>query len=214
MNARLAIWALSAAVVVLATRVVVYAFAPSELQLAVQFEQRAGGPHLADALVSVSLLSAGLAAAVLWLAVMAVRERMALEGRRLAEAPHLPVARLALRLPALFLVTSFSFAMLESYIHWREGLGWHGLHCLLGPVHRDAIPVLAGFSVVAVAIHGAVEHLLAWARRAIALLAARLPGLRHGSPGAVFVRSLRAVLRTATTAARGPPRLFVSLSTI
>jgi hypothetical protein len=211
---RVAIWLLIATAVVLATRVVVYAFAPSELQLAVQFEQRAGGPHLADALVSVSLLAAGLAAAVLWLAVVAVRERVALEGRRLVRAPRLPFARLAFRLPVLFLVTSFSFAMLESYIHWREGLGWHGLHCLIGPVHRDAIPVLAGFSVVAVAVHGAVEHLFAWARRAIALLAARLPRLRHGSAGAALLRTLHSRLRTTATVARGPPRFFVSQSTI
>jgi hypothetical protein len=208
------IWTLIATAVVLATRVVVYAFAPSELQLAVQFEQRAGGPHLADALVSVSLLAAGLAAAVLWLAVVAVRERMALEGKRLVAAPRLPLARLALRLPALFLVTSFSFAMLESYIHWREGLGWHGLHCLVGPVHRDAIPVLAGFSVVAVAVHAAVEHLLAWARRAIALLAARLPRLRHGSSGASLVRRLCSQPQMGATTARGPPGFFVSRSTI
>jgi hypothetical protein len=139
---------------------------------------------------------------------------MALEGKRLVQAPRLPLARLAFRLSALFIVTSFSFAMLESYIHWREGLGWHGLHCLIGPVHRDAIPVLAGFSVVAVAIHGAVEHLLAWARRAIALLVARLPRLRHGLPGAAEVRSLRPQRFDATTGARGPPRIFVSLSTI
>ncbi len=214
MRVRLALWLPIAAAVVTTTRVVVYAFAPSELQLAMQFEQRAGGPHLADALALVSLLAAALAATILWLAVVAVRERVELEGKRLVAAPRLPLARLALRLPALFLVTSFSFAMLESYIHWREGLGWHGLHCLIGPVHRDAIPVLAGLSVVAVAIHAAVEHLFAWARRAIAQLAARLPRLRHGSLGASPVRGLRARLRTATTVARGPPRFFVSLSTI
>ena len=60
--------------------------------------------------------------------------------------------------------------MLESTIHWREGLGWHGLTCLLGPVHRDAIPILAALSLVAVAVHGAVEHLLDWARRLFAQL--------------------------------------------
>ena len=214
MRLRLAIWTLIAVAVVLATRVVVYAFAPSELQLAVQFEQKAGGPHLADALVSVSLLLAGLAAALLWLAVVAVRERIALEGKRLVAAPRLPFARLALRLPILFLVTSFSFAMLESYIHWREGLGWHGLHCLVGPVHRDAIPVLAGFSALAVAIHAAVEHMLAWARRAIAQLIGRLPHLRHGSPGVTVVRRLVSDVFDAATVARGPPPIFVSLSTI
>jgi uncharacterized protein (DUF3084 family) len=37
-------------------------------------------------------------------------------------------------------------------------------------VHRDAIPVLAALSLIAVAIHGAVEHLLEWARRLFAQL--------------------------------------------
>ncbi|HWB23020.1 MAG TPA: hypothetical protein VG652_09035 [Gaiellaceae bacterium] len=214
MRARLLIWALIAATVVLATRVVVYAFAPSELQLAVQFQQQAGGPHLADALVSVSLIAAGLGAALLWLAVVAVRERIALEGRRLTAQPRLPWARLPLRLAALFLITSFCFAMLESYIHWREGLGWHGLHCLIGPVHRDAIPVLAGFSVVAVALHAAVEHLLTWARRALLQLVPRLPRLRQGLPAVAWVVDLHAQTFGSAAAARGPPAFFVFLSTI
>ena len=55
--------------------------------------------------------------------------------------------------------------MVESTIHWREGLGWHGLGCLVGPVHRDAIPILVALSLIAVAVHGAIEHLLEWARR-------------------------------------------------
>ena len=41
---------------------------------------------------------------------------------------------------------------LESYLHWRAGLGWHGLHCLAGPVHRDAVPIVAALSLVAVAL--------------------------------------------------------------
>ena len=28
-----------------------------------------------------------------------------------------------------------------------QGLGWHGIHCLLGPVHRNAIPILAALSL-------------------------------------------------------------------
>jgi hypothetical protein len=38
--------------------------------------------------------------------------------------------------------------------------------------------VVGALSLLAVALHGAVEHLLAWARRLVALLAARLPVLR------------------------------------
>ena len=214
MRARLAIWSAIAVAVVLATRVVVYALAPSELQLAQELEERAGGPHLAGALVGICLAAAALAAAALWLAVVAVRERMALEGRRLVAAPRVSLRRLALRAPALFVTTSFAFAMLESYIHWREGLGWHGLHCLIGPVHRDAIPVLAALSVVAVAIHGAVEHLLAWARRSVVLLGARLPALRRTAVPRSAVGALRLTLLALTNVARGPPVFFVPLTSI
>jgi hypothetical protein len=95
--------------------------------------------------------------------------------------------------------------MLESYLHWRAGLGWHGLHCLIGPVHRDAIPVVAGLSLFATAAHAAFEHLLAWARRLVALLAARLPVLQGATP--IFSSTARPrSLRVASAAApRGPP---------
>jgi hypothetical protein len=109
----------------------------------------------------------------------------------------------------LFLATSFAFAMLESTIHWREGLGWHGLHCLLGPVHRDAIPILAALSLLAVAVHGTVEHLLAWARRLFARLAARLFAPPGRAPAVfVFHLSLRR-RRPAASGARGPPAAAV-----
>ena len=84
-----------------------------------------------------------------------VRERLLLEGRRVVAPPRLRPALLGVRARRSSASTSFGFAMLESTIHWREGLGWHGLSCLLGPVHRDAIPILAGLSLVAVAVHGA-----------------------------------------------------------
>ena len=95
-------------------------------------------------LVVGTLAAAAIASAVLWLAALAVRERLLLEGRRVVAPPRLRPALLGVRAATLFFVTSFAFAMLESTIHWREGLGWHGLSCLLGPVHRDAIPILAG----------------------------------------------------------------------
>jgi hypothetical protein len=199
---RAAVWAVLGACVVLATRAVVYALAPWQTVAVLRLEHKAGGPHLALVLgVSVAVAGA-IAAAVLWLAVVAVRERLALEPRVLA-APRLSLPRLVVRGVVFFAATSLAFAYLESYLHWRAGLGWHGLQCLFGPLHRDAVPVLGALSLLAVAGHGAVEHLLAWARRLVALLAARL--LR----GAGRVFSSTACMRLARIGSaavpRGPP---------
>jgi hypothetical protein len=202
---RAVVWGVLGACVVLATRAVVYALAPWQTVAVLRLEHKAGGPHLAVVL-AVSVAVAGLvAAAVLWLAVVAVRERLALERRAVVAPPRLSLLRLALRGVLFFAATSLAFAYFESYLHWRAGLGWHGLHCLLGPVHRDAVPVLGALSLLAVAGHGAVEHLLAWARRLVALLAARLPQLRGA--GRVFSSTARArSTRVAAAAApRGPP---------
>jgi hypothetical protein len=206
---RLGIWALVAVAVVLATRTLVYALAPQSLLLAELADNRVVGPHLTLPLLAIVVAAAVLGAGALAVAVASVRVRLELEGRRLVSPPRLRPARLAGRAIALFLVASFAFAMLESYIHWREGLGWHGLHCLVGPVHRDAIPILAALSLLAVAVHGAVELLLGWTRRLFAQLAARRfpdPGPAGLSPLSRF--SLRR--RTpATDGARGPPHAAV-----
>jgi hypothetical protein len=202
---RAAIWAALLTAVVLVARTIVYALTPLQTLAAAELEHEAGGPRLAT-VVAVSLSGAGIvAAAVLWIAAVAVRERVALESRALLAPPKLPLVRLGLRAALLFAVASVAFALVESYLHWRAGLGWHGLHCLVGPVHRDAVPVLAALSVLAVAGHGAVEHLLAWWRKLVALLAARLPLLRGA--GRIFSSTPwpRAVRFAATAVPRGPP---------
>jgi hypothetical protein len=202
---RAAIWGALAASVVLAARAIVYALAPWQTLAVRRLEHQAGGPHLATVLIVSVAAAAVLAAAMLWLAVVAVRERLALEPRTLVAPPRLPVLRLALRAALFFAVTSVAFALFESYLHWRAGLGWHGLQCLVGPVHRDAVPVLGALSLLAVAGHAAVEHLLAWARRLVALLAARLPQLRGA--GRVFTSTarLRSLRAGSVAAPRGPP---------
>ena len=202
---RAAVWTVLGAAVVLATRTIVYALAPWQTLAVLQLEHKAGGPHLAAVLGTSVAVAAVLAAAVLWLAVVAVRERLALEGNELVARPRLSFPRLAMRTVLFFAATSIGFAYFESYLHWRAGLGWHGLQCLVGPVHRDAVPVLVALTLVAVAVHGAVEHLLAWARRAVALLAARPPLLRGA--GRVFSSTARALSQRVEAAApaRGPP---------
>jgi hypothetical protein len=202
---RALVWAVLGACVVLATRAIVYARAPWQTLAVLRLEHKAGGPHLA-AVLAVSVAVAGvIAASVLWLAVVAVRERLALERRAVVAPPRLSPIRLVLRGVLFFAATSLAFAFFESYLHWRAGLGWHGLSCLFGPVHRNAVPVLGALTLLTVAGHGAVEHLLAWARRLVALLAARLPVLRGA--GRIFSSTAApGPARVASAAApRGPP---------
>jgi hypothetical protein len=167
---RASAWAVAAVLVVLASRSIVYAVSPSPL--AAELSHRAGGPALPIIAVVALGLAVALAAAVVALAALGVRERRFLETRVVVAPPRLRLGLLVARALALWLATMPAFALLESYIHWRQGLGWHGLHCLTGPVHRDAIPVLGGASLVAAALAAALEHVIAWMRRTLAGIAA------------------------------------------
>jgi hypothetical protein len=156
------------------------------------------------AVVSLTL-AVVLAAACVWLAAVGVAERRLLESRPVVFEPQLRLRRLALRSLALWLLAMPTFALLESYIHWRQGLGWHGLHCLTGPVHRDAIPLLGAFSLVAAALRAALEHVLAWMRRTLAALA-RQPRLARDRSSGEPAPALAPLPAFATRpAARGPP---------
>jgi hypothetical protein len=157
-------------------------------------------------LVTVTLVSLGVAAvgstAVVWLAALGVRERARLRPERVA--PGLRLRGMALRAAALYLTSCFAFAMFESYLHWKAGLGFHGLSCLVGPVHRNALPVLAALALLAAALAEAAGHLLAWARAV-----ARELGRRRVAPVA-FIRfapllSLGPALVPVRTRSRGPP---------
>lgn len=192
--------------VVLGGRALAYALSPSPL--AVELSQRAGGPTL-PVVTAISLtLALTVSAAALWLAALGVRERLLLEPRPVLAPPRLRPARLLIRAVVLSGASMLAFAMLESYIHWRAGLGWHGLHCLTGPVHRDAIPILGALSLVAAAVAGAVEHVLAWMRRTLVRLAA-VPRL-FVPPPTVRAPSLQALpvpMHPTALGARGPPAL-------
>lgn len=160
MRARWPIWIGVAGLIVLTTRWLCYALAPNPL--ASRLEGSAGGPSLV-AVTLVSLFLAGaVAASAVWLASLGVRERQRLRPER--ELPQVRLRRIALRALALVTACSLGFAMLESYIHWREGLGFHGLSCLFGPVHRNALPLVIAFSILAAGLAEAVQHLHAWAK--------------------------------------------------
>ena len=194
------------ALVVLGSRTIAYALSPSPL--AAELSQQAGGPALPVIAVVAVLLAVAFSAEVVWLAALGVRERRLLETRPLVAEPRLRLGLLAARALALWLVAMAAFALLESTIHWREGLGWHGLHCLTGPVHRNAIPILGALSLVAAALAAALEHVFAWMRRALASIAGptRIAGivLVARPPAVEFV--LTAAF-ASPLGARGPPRL-------
>ncbi len=158
------LWLPVVAVLVLAARWLCYALAaPSPLSG--KLEASAGGPRLVVVtLVSVAL-GAGLSVFTVWLAALGVRERARLRPERVA--PRLRLRRLLLRFLVLYAASSLAFALFESYLHWRTGLGFHGLSCLIGPVHRNALPILAALALVAAALAEAAAHVLAWVRAVV-----------------------------------------------
>jgi hypothetical protein len=201
---RILMWLALGALVVLGGRGIAYAVSPSPLAAA--FGGQAGGP----ALPVVALVSLGLAlvisAAVVWLAALGIRERWLLEQRAVVEEPRLRLAVVLVRATTLAAASMLTFALLESYVHWRAGLGWHGLHCLTGPVHRDAIPVLGALSLVAAALVSALDHVLAWMRRTLASLAPRPRLIHRGcSIAAPAVAALIALTLAGAGGARAPP---------
>ena len=205
--ARLAGWTGACALVVLASRALGYALAPHPTVVAGHLESRLGGPRLVVVATVAIVAAAVLAASILGLASMAVRERLALSPA-VVDPPRISVRRLLAHGLLLAVASSTAFALLESYLHWRAGLGWHGVRCLTGPVHRDALPFLGSLSLVAAAFAAAIEHLLGWMRRTLAALLAR-PAHSHGRPPApsraLGSLSLRPRLLAVGASPRGPP---------
>ena len=200
MRARLLLWPAVVALLVLTARWLAYELAPSPL--ARVLEQSAGGPSL----VIVTLVSLGLtllgSVLVVWLAAVGVRERARLQPERVS--PSLRLRRLGLRAVGLYLASSLAFALFESYLHWRAGIGFHGLSCLVGPVHRNAIPLLAALALAAAALAEAAEHVLAWMRAVIHELRRRRLAPQRFVSFAPLV-SLAPSLVTVQRRSRGPP---------
>ena len=192
----------------LGARWLAYAVAPEPDALAARLQGETAPPDPLIVAAVVVGIAATLSTALVWLAAMGVAERRRLEPRALAPAP-ISLARLGLRALGLFVVGALAFAGLESYLHVRAGLGFHGLHCLIGPVHQDALPFLGGLSLLAAALAGAVEHVFAWIRRSVSLLAG---GGWHAGR-ALLPRAPLALAGPASAApgranrTRGPPRV-------
>jgi hypothetical protein len=200
------VWLAAAVFVILLGRTIAYAAAPSPM--AELYAQKVGGPTLPEIALVALTLGASIAIAICWLAALGVRERRLVEPRVLSSPPsQLRPERIVIHAFALWSVSSFAAGMLEAYIHWRAGLGWHGLHCLVGPVHRDLLPIIGALSLVAAAAIAAAEHVLAWLRRTFALLRRRsirfvvLPAI----PLPVESQVPRERFRAARAGARAPP---------
>jgi hypothetical protein len=157
----------SAMLVVLTARSIAYAVTPGSA--ARVLEHRAGGPSLPLIAIVALTLAASVASIVCWLASLAVRERALLEDRA---APRFRVGRVLALALVLAVVTTVGGGFFEAYIHWREGLGWHGLDCIAGPVHQNLLPIQCALSLAAAAILAAAEHVGRWMRRTFASLRA------------------------------------------
>lgn len=192
--------AAAVALIVLTGRALAYALIDDPLQHAV------GGPRLPFVILASAVLALAISSAVLWLAALGVSERRLLEHRALTHEPRMQIKRLLPRAAAYFALSALAFALLESALHWRAGLGWHGLDCLLGPVHRDALPILAALATVATALAAALEHVVAWMRRTIvALRATRRRPRRASTPSKPLCTTPAGRPRRRPHGARGPP---------
>jgi hypothetical protein len=198
----------AALLVILAARTISYALAPSPS--ARLLEHRAGGPALPALMLVSLLLGAALAVAICWLVALGVRERALIERRLLAEpAPVFRTGRMLALWIALSIATSVAGGLFEAYVHWRAGLGWHGVECIAGPVHRDLLPIETALSLIAAAVIAAAEHIAAWMRRTFALLRAlSLPAPVWMPPVATnAVHVPRTILALSSGAPRAPPKL-------
>jgi hypothetical protein len=198
---RILIGLVAVALVVLSARTLAYLSVPDPSARFLQHQ--AGGPTVPVLALVVLAICALLAVTVCWLVAVGVRER-ALIARR--ESAPFAVARTFVTAAVLALTSCFIGGMLEAYLHWRAGLGWHGLHCLVGPVHRDLIPFETGLSFLAAALIAAARHVVAWMRSTLARLAADLPAFLLGAlPAFGEATSVRAAVRARGASARAPP---------
>ena len=199
-------WSAIGALVVLGGRALAYGLAPHPQLVGSRLEQSLGGPRLVVTAGVAPMLALALAAALVWLATIGVRERHQLVGGPTPEP--LRIRSIVVPFTLLWPVSCLAFAALESFLHWRAGLGFHGLHCLVGPVHRNAIPLLGALSLVASAASAAGRHVWSWVRRTFAALT------RSTTPLALPLLPVADAARTAVTgslvpsrSARAPPPL-------
>jgi hypothetical protein len=160
---RLGLEAAVAVAIALVARTIAYALSPAPTAEALS--GKLGGPHL----VVVGGVTLGLAAAasllLIGLTAATLGERSRLE--HVGDAPRLAARGIPLRTAGLFTASAIIFAGGESAIHWHAGYGFHAQHCLTGPVHENAIPILAALAIVASVAIAVADRLRAWAHRTL-----------------------------------------------
>ena len=194
-------------------RAVVYSFAPTESPLGARLAAAGGRPSLTVEVVALAL-AACASLAIVGTAVVAVAERHRLDPRALSASPGIDPLHVVKRAVLVLISSSLVFTAFETYVHWRAGLGFHGLHCLTGPVHQDALPFLAALSLLASAVVAAAAHVLAWVRRVVARLVGGVEtGLRENRPRLTPISTVLATARhrASSLGARAPPLLLVAL---
>jgi hypothetical protein len=200
------LWAACLLLVVGLSRQIAYGL--SDAPLAEKLSAQGGGTNL-TAVAAISLGLAALVSAVgLWLVATGLRERSRLElDGWIGEGRSISVLGLVLRTLLLSVASVVAFTSLESWLHYRAGLGFHAYHCLFGPVHQNALPILIALSLVVSAAIAAADAILSAARR----LVAHLVRGRHPVLARTF-RSLpvpfsqpRTPLRGGGRRTRGPP---------
>jgi len=189
--------------IALVARTIAYALSPAPT--AATLAGKLGGPHLV-VVAGVTLGLAALASLLLvTLTAAAIGERARLAA--LPDTPPLDVRAIPLRAVGLFAGSALLFASVESTIHWHAGYGFHPLHCRAGPVHENAIPILAALAVVASVAIAVADRLSAWARRTLgeAVAVDRLR-LAFAAPAAAARPSLPVLaIARRPTDPRGPP---------
>jgi hypothetical protein len=169
-----------------------------------------GGPRPLVVAAVALCVAMGAAFVILWLARLAVLEQHRLEVTR-RPPPRLALRTAATRAGALFAASSLLFTVVENVIHYEQGYGWHLIRCITGPVHVDAVPILAAMSLVVSALVCAADHVLAWARRTLASATAPLAsvvGQRRERRGLAPMRIVTVRLWVAPSAPRAPPLLL------
>jgi hypothetical protein len=203
---RILMWTLVGLFVVSLGRWIAYALAAGTLAQKLSSQGAGARPAM------VAAISLGLALAAtgtsLWLVAAGLRERSRLEldGWATASRPF-SAGGLLTRAAALSAVTIVVFTTVESLIHYEDGLGFHGWHCIAGPVHQNAAPIMIALSLMAAAVVTAVDAVLAAARRVVAQLL--LPNREQPWPAAAWFDPRPAPLRSrswyAVAPTRGPP---------
>jgi hypothetical protein len=159
-----------------------------------------GGPRLAGVIATSIAVALVVSTAAIVIARLAAVER----GARAPRSAWQELRRCGARALGYSAGAIAAFDAFETIIHVRAGLGWHALHCLSGPVHANALPILIGLATVAAAVTSAFDLLRqewASARAARAPRSLTFPELPRGA--AYRVPRRRAPV--AGISSRGPP---------